>query len=732
MRGNSIVCRATGPTSKKRLIIKKLADVPQLPSDFQEETWKKLSKAITAVHNLLPVSESKESLYNSVKDLCTHKLAPKTFQRLQEQCKNHLKQVSMTLNRECKELDALSFLDTLEQTWKDHCTQIRIIRDIFLYLDRTYVIHDTDVKSIWDMGLLLFRDEVIVHDPIILQKTVDGILSQIECERNGETIQRSLIQTLTRMLSSLEIYATSFEGSFLEQTRSFYHQEGLKRIDSDPVPIYIKFVEKRIQEEQERISFYLEFSTSDALLRIVHNQLVLRHAESILEKGFEDMMKANALQDLHLLYSLFSFIKKLEQLKNYFNSYIKTTGLDIVMRVDRDATMVEDLLGFKKIISQILEVSFEINEDFAHSMKEGFEYFINKRQNKPAELMARFIDEKLRRGQKKHTETEIECLLDDVISLFRSIEGKDVFQGHYRNLLSTRLLMKKSSSLDLEKYLITKLKQECGSTFTVKLEGMFKDINISNDIMVDFKSRHPDVDMTVNVLSRGIWPEWPVVDVTLPQYFLEDQATFENFYRAKYSGRKLTWHSSKAHCVLSANYSNGPKTFYTSLLQSIILLLFNTANRLSLKDIRERTGIVDSEVLELTLQTLAYNKKMRILIKGTKGPLTDETVFGFNEAFTHKLLRLKVNQVQEKETEQERENTNTSVFLERQYQIDAAIVRVMKTRKKLKHSILLAELYNQLSFPVKPVDIKKRIESLIEREYLERDDEDAQTYSYLA
>ncbi len=45
--------------------------------------------------------------------------------------------------------------------------------------------------------------------------------------------------------------------------------------------------------------------------------------------------------------------------------------------------------------------------------------------------------------------------------------------------------------------------------------------------------------------------------------------------------------------------------------------------------------------------------------------------------------------------------TEEKVFQDRVYAIDAAIVRIMKARKTLKHSLLITELYDQLKFPVK-------------------------------
>ena len=96
------------------------------------------------------------------------------------------------------------------------------------------------------------------------------------------------------------------------------------------------------------------------------------------------------------------------------------------------------------------------------------------------------------------------------------------------------------------------------------------------------------------------------------------------------------------------------------------------------------------------------------------------------------LFRIKINTIQLKETEEENKGTHERVARDRQYQIDAAVVRIMKTRKQLTHALLMSELYNQLKFPAAPADLKRRIESLIDREYLERDEDEPGIYNYLA
>ncbi|KAF7803161.1 cullin-4-like [Senna tora] len=359
-------------------------------------------------------------------------------------------------------------------------------------------------------------------------------------------------------------------------------------------------------------------------------------------------------------------------------------------------------------------------------------------KNRPAELIARFLDEKLRSGNKGTSEEELEGTLDKVLVLFRFIQGKDVFEAFYKKDLAKRLLLGKSASIDAEKSMISRLKTECGSQFTNKLEGMFKDIELSKEINESFKqssqarTKLPSgIEMSVHVLTTGYWPTYPPMDVRLPHELNVYQDIFKEFYLSKYSGRRLMWQNSLGHCVLKAEFPKGKKELAVSLFQTVVLMLFNDAERLSFQDIKDATSIEDKE-LRRTLQSLACGK-VRVLQKLPKGrDVEDGDSFVFNDAFTAPLYRIKVNAIQMKETVEENTSTTERVFQDRQYQIDAAIVRIMKTRKVLSHTLLITELFQQLKFPIKPTDLKKRIESLIDREYLERDKNNSQIYNYLA
>lgn len=129
--------------------------------------------------------------------------------------------------------------------------------------------------------------------------------------------------------------------------------------------------------------------------------------------------------------------------------------------------MVQDLLDFKDKMDNVAQSCFTRNEGFINAMKEAFETFINKRPNKPAELIgesdkqtkmpqhkcnkarfiggfylsqhlltaflliashpAKYVDSKLRAGNKEATEEELERILDKIMIIFRFIHGQLYF-----------------------------------------------------------------------------------------------------------------------------------------------------------------------------------------------------------------------------------------------------------------------------------------------------------------
>ena len=81
--------------------------------------------------------------------------------------------------------------------------------------------------------------------------------------------------------------------------------------------------------------------------------------------------------------------------------------------------------------------------------------------------------------------------------------------------------------------------------------------------------------------------------------------------------------------------------------------------------------------------------------------VTDSDEFAMNLKFTDNHKRIKINQIQMKESAEENAATTEKVFEDRQFAIDAAVVRIMKTRKKLAHRDLISALFEMLKFPCK-------------------------------
>ena len=81
-------------------------------------------------------------------------------------------------------------------------------------------------------------------------------------------------------------------------------------------------------------------------------------------------------------------------------------------------------------------------------------------------------------------------------------------------------------------------------------------------------------------------------------------------------------------------------------------------------------------------------------------------------------MKFRINQIQTDLSAEESKATNEQVAIDRVSVLEATIVRIMKGKKKMTLQLLIDEVVRDVSkrFPPDVKEIKKRMESLIERE----------------
>jgi cullin-4 len=173
----------------------------------------------------------------------------------------------------------------MQRVWASHCSEMGVLRAVFVYLDRTTVSQSqaqgaslpaavtpspssssssssfspsssssaSPLLPLWDMSVAVLR-EALLRRTTLVPRTVQALVAQMEVERAGETVDRGALSSSVKMLPALNLYCRSVEPALIKATEEFYRREGLAKVAELDVTLYMQLVERRIQEEVSPIA----------------------------------------------------------------------------------------------------------------------------------------------------------------------------------------------------------------------------------------------------------------------------------------------------------------------------------------------------------------------------------------------------------------------------------------------------------------------------------------------
>ncbi|KAF8910649.1 ubiquitin ligase SCF complex subunit Cullin [Gymnopilus junonius] len=758
------------------------------PDFSPEKTWAELSKNIKEIQNHNAANLSFEENHRFAYNMVLHRSGDQLYNGVKQLVIENLENLasdvifpaftSTTTDLGIQNTEEEALLKALRRVWDDHTSNMHRLGQILKYMDRVHT-QSAHVPQTHDMGLELFLNH-IVDKPSIKSQVVSAILSQVQHERDGYVINRSAMKECVDIFLGLEVskgttvYKHDLEPIFLEKSEVFYQKEGEHLATSCDTPEFLRLVQGRFDAEELRTHHYLSSQTTHPLLQILKDNLLTPHLENVIAKGnsgLDVMIDNSQFDDLARLYRLCLKVPTgLPILRSSLKSSIVRRGKEInstslgedfvdvedetltdkskgkgkakakASGIETAINWVQDVLNLKDKFDLVWRASFDSNRDVESMLNEAFASFVNLNQ-KCSEFISLFIDDHLRRGLKGKTEVEVDLVLDKTTTIFRFILEKDVFERYYKGHLAKRLLQGRSVSDDAERGMLAKLKVESGVQFTQKMEGMFNDMKISADTTKEYldhlsKTTAPEIELNITIMTSNAWPlTHSTSPCMLPPEMSKACKSFEKFYLGKHSGRRLTWQLSLGNADVVVQFRTREHELNVSTFALVILLLFqNLADDdfLTYSYIKEATQIDEVE-LKRHLQSLASGK-YKILKKHPPGrDVNPDDTFSFNNDFTSPMKKIKVPTISSKvESTEERKETRDRIEEERKHWMEACIVRIMKSRKQMSHNDLVSEVTQQLAskFQPEPLTIKKRIELLIEKEYLDRC-EDRRSYRYL-
>ena len=544
---------------------------------------------------------------------------------------------------------------------------------------------------------------------------------------------------------------------FESETIKYIRNKAERDIKNNSAPEYVKCELKYLDEEDERLDSYVYGGYHARIKEINYEYLIKNNAQQIvdMDTGINNMFKTKKKDELNEVYQLFSFYPEcLKLIQSSFRAYIKERLLALYndKEFSKDPKkFVPALIDLKKEMDEIVVLCFANDNDFQDQENKEFSVLMSK-DHYPKQL-ANYADFCMRNGFKGKSEEEIEGTLNDIISIFKNINSKLVFQSETEKKMSDRLIKGLSINMNAEKMLISKLKQENGVTYVSKMNEMISDLEKNKAEYEGYKLSKSHgapggIKFNIQVISQSAWDinKSNMEKIEVPLFLQNCIDDFQSFYLGRHQQTKLIWCLSLSRIEIQYLYLQNKNISTSTLPQFLALYYLEQKGNLKLETIATLLGCNVKKVI-YDIRGLIFNPSFNP--KGTtdKGVILsniDEktkefkpsTEISINRKFSVNRQKFNTLPLPQKKTADEiKASEMEEAQIIKKYQdniLQATVTRIMKSRigQETSHVWLVGEASKQVDlFKAQPQQIKENIEKLIEKNIIKRK---GASYEYIA
>lgn len=237
------------------------------------------------------------------------------------------------------------------------------------------------------------------------------------------------------ILSEYSLFSELFLEPYIEATRSFYSEESeqLAITLKQDQNAFLAHCAERLQEEERRSSEVLAaFECDWSEIQKAAEKALLESRLRWLSLGISSSVDNKNMDGLFRMYSLFGRVDGHGILCEAFKVHVHNKVSSIVNDREHDDEMVDLLLDFKGFIDTAQDEAFAGNKLFKNAASDAFATGFRLRKITPAEMIAKYLDREMKRGQKGASDEEFSRKLDAVLGLYRYTRGTHDFVCSYK------------------------------------------------------------------------------------------------------------------------------------------------------------------------------------------------------------------------------------------------------------------------------------------------------------